>query len=204
MSENSKRGPQGKVKRLLEEYGFEEFGDYLVDRWTAEDSDSRLSLRALAHEFNIRLIEERLAAVNAAAIDGSGEHYYRSLTDDAMTSGMRTQVRRNLEQSGIDVDGLKEEFVSRQAIHTYLTKTRDVSQPSPESPISTSSVLETIDRLQERVRRVTASRLERLRSAGFVTLGDFRVVVNIQVYCADCGTQNNLPDLLREETCDCK
>lgn len=204
MSEStSGPGPQGKVERLIEEYGLEEFGDYLVDRWTTKDAGERLSLRALAREFNIRLLEARLTAVDSALIEGTAQQYYESLTDSEVSSGVRTEVRRSLEQAGIAVDELEAEFVSRQAIHTYLTKTRGVSQPTKDSSISSSSVRETIDRLQERVRQVTASRLERLRRAGGLTLGEFRVLVDVQVYCGDCGSQKNLSGLLENGGCEC-
>lgn len=99
---------------MLEKYGLEGLGDYLVERWTAERADERLSLRALAREFNIRLLESRLAAVGEEPIEGTVESYYEALTDDEVSSGMRTQVRRRLEQAGIDVDELKDEFVSRR------------------------------------------------------------------------------------------
>lgn len=204
MSESSGRGPRGKVERLLKKYGFEEFGDYLVDRWTAEDTGERLSLRRLAREFNIRLLESRLTEVNVDPIEGTPASYYESLTSEGVSSGVRTEVRRSLEQAGIDVDELESDFVSRQAIHTYLTKIREVDQPKGDSTISSSAVQATIDRLRERVRQVTTSRLKRLRSAGEVTLGEFRVTVDVQVYCRGCGTQRSVSELLAVEGCDCR
>lgn len=205
MSESSARpGPRGKVERLIEEYGLEEFGDYLVDRWTTEDAGERLSLRALAREFNIRLLEARLTEVNAELVEGTAERYYESLSGEGVSSGVRTEVRRSLEQTGIDIDALEREFVSRQAIHTYLSKTRGANQPKQDSSISNSAVQETVDRLRERVRQVTTSRLKRLRSAGELALGEFRVVVDVQVYCRDCGIQQGLSELLAAEGCDCK
>lgn len=205
MSESSSGpGPRGKVGRLIEEYDMEEVGEYVVGRWTSEDPDERLSLRALADEFNIRLLEVRLTEVDSAPVAGTVERYYKSLTDSEVSSGVRTEVRRTLEQAGIVVEELMDEFVTRQAIHTYLTKTRGVSPPTKDSSITSSAVRETINRLQERVRQVTASRLERLRSAGGVTLGEFRVLVDVQVYCGDCGTQKTLSNLLADGSCECK
>lgn len=203
MSGSSRPGPRGKVSRLLDEYDLDGLGEFLVDRWTADDPDAQQSLRALAHQFNTQMLEARLAAMNAAPIEGTVERYYELLTDDNVSSGVRTQVRRDLEQAGIDVDDLQDEFVSRQAIHTYLTTTRDVSQPDKTSTISPSTVQQTIDRLRERVRQVTSSRLDRLRSAGGLTLGDFRVLVDVQVYCEDCGTQKSLAALLEDGACEC-
>lgn len=196
-------GPRGKVERLLEKYALEGFGDYLVDRWTTGDTGKRLSLRALAREFNVRLLETRLIEMNAEPIGGNAESYYNALMGEDVSSGVRTEVRRSLEQAGIDVDDLEADFVSRQAAHTYLTKTRGVNQPTQQSSISSSAVQDTIDRLRERLRQVTTSRLERLRSTGELTLGEFRVTTTIQVYCQDCGTQQNITDLLAEG-CDCQ
>lgn len=204
MGESSGRGPRGKVEQLLEKYELEGFGDYLVDRWTRVDAGERLSLRALAREFNIRLLETRLMEADSEPIGGTAESYYESLTSEDVSSGVRTEVRRSLEQAGIDVGGLEADFVSRQAIHTYLTKERGANQPTQESSISGSAVQETIDRLRERVRQVTTSRLERLRSMGEVTLGEFQVTIDVHVYCRDCGTQHSIPELLAAGGCGCQ
>lgn len=204
MNASTGRGPPGKVARLLEEYEIEEFGDKLVDWWTADGAGERLGLRALARQFNIRLLEERLVAANETPIEGTVENYYDSLISDDVSSGVKTQVRRSLEQAGIDVVDLQDDFVSRQAIHTYLRKTRDVNHLSEPSSISVTSIRETIDRLRERVRLVTASRLKRLHRAGELTLGGFRVLVDVQVYCEECGTQKNLAALLEEGSCECE
>lgn len=196
-------GPRGKVGRLLEKYELEELGDYLVDRWAVEDAGERLSLRALAREFNIGLLEAQLREVDSEPIEGTLEGYYDSLTGDDVSSGVRTQVRRTLAQDGVDVEELMDEFVSRQAIHTYLTKTREVEQPTSAASISTSAVEETVERLRSRVREVSTGRLGRLQNAGEITLGEFRVIVDIQVYCSDCGTQQSMPELLSTNGCDC-
>lgn len=204
MSESSTGpGPRGKVERLLEKYGLEGFGDYMVDQWTAERADERLSLRALVRAFNIRLLETQLADVGDEPLEGAAESYYEALSDSEVSSGVRTQARRNLEQAGIDVAELEGDFVSRQAIHTYLTKSRNVSQPDSNSGVDLSSVRDTIDPLRERVRQVAVSKLERLRDVGLVTLGEFRVLVDVQVYCADCGSQKDISRLLSERGCEC-
>ncbi|WP_394348817.1 rod-determining factor RdfA [Halobellus captivus] len=196
-------GPRGKVERLLEKYSLEEFGDYLLDRWTAEDAGERLSLRELAREFNIRLLEVRLREVDLEPIEATLEGYYDSLTGDGVSSGVQTQVRRTLAQSGVDVQELTDEFVSRQAIHTYLTKTRGGKQPASDASISTAGVKETVERLRSRIREVSTGRLVRLQNAGEITLGEFRVTVDIQVYCSDCGTQQSMTDLLSQKGCNC-
>jgi hypothetical protein len=197
-------GPRGKVGRLLDEYDLDGVGDLLVDRWTTENDEELMSLRELAREFNIRLLEARLTEVNADPIGGTAESYYESLTGDSVSSGQRTQARRRLEQGSVDPDELIDDFVSRQAIHTYLTKTRGVTKSETDSSVSASAVRETIDKLRERVRQVTASQLTRLREAGELTIGEMRIIVDVQVYCGDCGTQQSVPELLAAGECDCK
>lgn len=196
-------GPRGKVSRLIEQDGLDGTGDYLVERWTAGDGESRMGLRALAREFNRRLLEARLAAADVDPIEGTAESYYEALAGEEASSGVRTEVRRRLERAGLDVGALEADFVSRQAVHTYLTSTRGVTR-EPEPSVSPESVRGTLERLRERVRNVTAGRLGRLRDAGALALGDARVVVSVEVYCTDCGTQRSLSDLLAAGGCDCE
>jgi hypothetical protein len=196
--------PRGKVARILQSNEMEGFGDYLVERWTAEDADERLSLRALAREFNVRLLRSRLVETGGQPVRGEAETFYESLRGDSASRGEQTQTRRTLEQRGVDVDRLETEFVSRQAIHTYLTKARNVSQAESQSTASPSAVGQTIDRLRERTRQVTTSKLTRLRDAGAIVLGEFRVIVDVQVYCTDCGGQLDVSELLSTGGCNCE
>jgi hypothetical protein len=203
MTESSTPGPQGKVARLLAEHELRGVGEYLADRWTAEDTTERSSLRELADEFNVRLLEAKLVDAGGDPIEGTAESYYEALTGDDVSQGTRTRVRRTLEQAGLDVEQARAQFVSRQAIHTYLTKTRGISNSQATTSNTPSSVRETIDRLRERTRQVTTSRIERLRTAGAVSIGEFRVTVDIQVYCTDCGRQVEVTEFLGSQTCDC-
>lgn len=196
--------PRGKVARLLMEYGIEEFGNYLVEKWTEDDSAERLSLRALAREFNIRLVEAHLMEVDAQPVRGEAENYYESLTGDSVSRGEKTQARRILEQQGVNVDELETEFVSRQAIHTYLTKERGVSKTVSHSSTSPSAARKTIARLRERTTQVATSKITRLRDAGAIFIGDFRVIVDVQVYCSDCGVQLGVTELLTAGQCNCR
>lgn len=182
----------------------EEFGEYLIERWTATDDAVRLGVRTLAREFNVRLLEARLSSKDTEPIEGTAERYYDTLSGNDVSSGVRTEVRRTLEQAGIDVGKLEDEFVSRQAIHTYLTKTRGITPPDSTSSISTSSVEGTLNRLRERMRQVATDKIERLRDAGLLKIGDFRVIVDVQVYCEGCGAQQSVSDLLSSGACNCE
>lgn len=193
-----------KVGRLIEANGLDGLGDELVERWTAPDGE-RSSLRELADRFNRRLLAAALAEAGVDTIDGEVENTYRLLTDDDVSIGVRTEVRNRLARQGIDVEELEGDFVSHQAIHTYLTKYRDAAlerrEAGPEARRERER--ETIRRLESRTSAVTRDSLERLRDGGHLRLGDPDVLVDVRVFCADCGADFAVDELLRRGGCDC-
>jgi len=192
-----------KVARLLDEYDLgDAFGDELERLWTA-DGDQRESLRDLADRFNRRLLESALTATGTSTVDGEIDNLYRLLTADDVSSGMRTEARVRLERDGVDVEQLERDFVTYQAIRTYLTEYRDAAYEGPSESEQVDSVLETIQRLRARLRSITEGSLDRLRSTGRITLGDFRLFVDVDVLCEDCGSQYGVVDLLERGGCDC-
>jgi hypothetical protein len=55
-------------------------------------------------------------------LEGEVEHTYHLLTDDEVSSGDRRRAERRLERQGIDIDTLRSDFVSYQAIRMYLKR----------------------------------------------------------------------------------
>ena len=197
-------GKSSKVARLIDEYDLGEgFGDELERRWTA-DGDERESLRDLADRFNRRLLESALTAAGTSTISGEVENLYRLLTADDVGSGMRTEAQARLERDGIDVDQLDRDFVTYQAIRTYLTEYRGAEYEEPSASDQVETVLETIQRLRSRLRSITEGSLDRLRSTDRLTLGRFRLFVDVDVLCEDCGAQYGVVDLLERGGCDCE
>jgi len=193
-----------KVAQLLDEYDLgDSFGDELERLWTADD-DRRKSLRDLAELFNQRLLESALRATGASTVDGEIDNLYRLLTDDDVSSGMRTEAQARLEREGVDVVQLERDFVSYQAIRSYLTEYRNAEYEGPSESERTDSVLDTIQNLRARLRTITESSLDRLRSTGRITLGNFRLFVDVSVLCEDCGSQYGVVDLLERGGCDCE
>lgn len=210
MSEDSEGAatPQvtnSKVGRLIDEYDLASLEGELIERWTAPKSE-RSSLRELADVFNQRLLVAVLEEASVETIEGEVENTYRLLTDDDVTTGVRTEVRNRLEREGVDVDRLEREFVSHQAVHTYLTKFRDVSHEREElSPDERrEKELETIRRLQSRTVAVTENSVERLQEAEQLAVGEADVFVDIRVFCRECGTDYSIDELLREGSCECQ
>ncbi len=202
-ADGQSRRIESKVARLIEEYGLgQQFGDQLEARWTA-DGDERDSLRTLADRFNRRLLEAAAADAGLSTVDGESANLYRLLTDDDVSGGNRTEARRRLEQAGVDVDQLEGDFVSYQAIRSYLTEYRNAEYTDEREQARPDRVVQTLQRLTERVRSVADRSLTQLRDTGRLTLGEFRLFVDVSVLCEDCGSQYSVVELIRRGGCDC-
>lgn len=194
-------GRPSKLKRIIETREFGELGEELERRWT-DTTESRHSLRDLAEHVNHRLLEAEMTRVGIDPLDGEVANLYRLLTDDGVSQDSRVRARRQLEEAGIDVGQLREEFVSRQAVHTYLTKHRDATAPTNDGT-PTTSVAGQIRRLQRRTRNVTESKISQLRDRDQLDVGSTRVLVDVKILCEDCGRQYDATELIGEGECVC-
>ncbi|MDR9381661.1 MAG: hypothetical protein RI560_08340 [Natronomonas sp.] len=195
----SGRGRRSKVARLLQEYDIEDLGAELERRWTADED--RQSLRELAAYFNQRILERALEDADVRPLDGEVENIYRLLTDDS-SGADRTRIRRRLERDGLDVDAIETDFVTYQAIRTYLKKHRG-AEYTPDETDPVEREITNIQQLRGRVDSVTEGKLEQLRASGHLELGTFRTLVDVRVVCEDCNTQFSAVELLERGHCNC-
>lgn len=203
MAETTDGRPSNKVARLLDEYGLDGLGAELEARWTA-DGYERMSLRDLAEYFNKRLLERTLIDAGMEALESDVTAMYRNLTDDDVSVGVRTDTENRLEQNGIDVDSLERDFVTYQAIRSYLKEYRgaEYQQLSDEEKIEKD--LEIIQRLLTRTLSVTEGRIEKLRETERIDVEDFEVLLDMQILCQSCGTQYSATQFLEEGGCECR
>ena len=194
-------GSNSKVAKVIRRRGLDGLGDELVEHWTGEGTE-RMSLRELADHFNRKLLAQTLRDGSMTTLDGEPANIYRLLTDDSVSSGAAVQATNRLEQHGIDVERLTAEFVSRQAIHTYLTKYRDVSHSSSDGdPVETETT--NVQRLKRRMTTIIESKIERLRNTDRIALGEFNVLIDVRILCEDCGAQYQATELLERGACRC-
>lgn len=191
-----------KVGRLIEKYSLDAVEDELVAEWTRDD-DKRASLRELADEFNHRLLRAALRDSDSSPHERDVSKVYHVLTEDEVSSGVRLQARRELEQAGVEVDALETDFVTYQAIYSFLREYCGARYEGASDGEQLESDLERISRLISRTRAVAESDLERLDNTGRIVVGDHKVFVDVQVYCQDCDAQYPLSELLTEGGCDC-
>ncbi|WP_254533259.1 rod-determining factor RdfA [Natrinema gelatinilyticum] len=191
-----------KVGKVIDSYALDGIAAELEERWLGDGRESQ-SLRRLAEYFNKRVTEAALNETGEQPTNGFVANTYQLLTDDDVSSGERTSVRRNLERKGVDVDQLERDFVTHQAVHTFLTKGRDVSKVT-ESADRADRIRDTIQRLKSRVSAVTRTSVNQLAAARAITIGDFNVLVDVTVVCQDCSAHKTIPELLSDDGCDCQ
>jgi hypothetical protein len=202
MTENADHRPSNKVARLIEEHDLDGLGNELESSWTAE-GDERMSLRALADVFNKRVLEAVLLNAGMGTVETDLDTIYRRLTTDKVSSGVRTETRNRLKRNDIDVAELEQDFVSYQAIRSYLVEWREASYDESSDEEKIEKDLETIQRLLTRTESVAADRIEKLGDTGRIDIDDFEIFLNMQVLCQGCGNQYDVATLLNQGGCEC-
>jgi hypothetical protein len=196
------RQRRSKVERLLDEYDLTGLGDELVTSWTA-DGEERKSLRQLAREFNVALVDATLEREGITHFDSDAGAIYEALDgDDAEMD--RATVETRLDREGVDVEQLDRDFVTYQAIRSYVKDVRDAEYETASDEEHIEKQKTTIQRLVSRATSVTEEKLARLRDTGRIVLGDFRLIIDFQVYCRDCETQKTVASLLDDGGCNCE
>ncbi len=199
-SRSSKRGRGSKVARLIEEYDLEGLGEELEASWVGPGE--RKSLRELETVFNEELIKAVTREAGEDPLPGEVETIYEALQSKTASPGLEEDVRGRLDRMGVDVETLDRSLVSYQAIRTYLKDHRGVDPETPDTE-PTESTRTSIEKLTGRLQAVTDQRLSDLETRDELVLGEFRVLVNVQVYCEDCGTQQSVEEVLRTGGCSC-
>lgn len=189
--------PRSKVARVIESYHLDDLGQELEDRWLATD-ERGMSTRELADHFNKRVLTATIENSGMNALDVDIGLLYKRLTYDEISSGVQTRVQRRLDSNGIDVDQLIDDFVSHQAIHTYLREFRDVQQRKKPPEERKEDTVERIQKLQDRTSAVTEDALESLQAQDLVPQGELDVLVDIQVAYGEEDKQDNVFSFLRE------
>lgn len=192
--------PHYKVGTVIQRYSLNGMAEKLERRWLGVDGDSH-SLRDLAVYFNTELLRSVLEDADYRHA-GDVDTIYNQLTGDDVSRGEQTRLQKQLERAGVDIETLQQDFVTHQAIHTFLTKGRGVEKETGvDDRVETARG--TLNRLRSRLVAVSETTLSRLADADVIALGSFDILVDIRVHCTDCGTHKSLSELLSDRGCEC-
>lgn len=173
----------------------------LEARWTAPEAE-RESVRELTRAFNEAVLGAGLREAGAVELTGDAGRLYHQLTDDDISSGTRTTVRRRLGRAGVPVDRVSDQFVSHQSLYLHLTECRELTYEGEtgDRPERTRKQLRA---LRERLVRVAEDKLDRLDGGDHLNAGAVSVLVDVDVYCDDCGASAPLEQFIDGGGCDC-
>jgi hypothetical protein len=202
MTDSSTTRPSCKVARVIDEHDLDNLGTELEDYWTADGSE-RLSLRNLADFLNKRILEQVIGDSDLNSFEVDVDSMYENLTSDDVSTGVRTETRNQLEQHGVDVGDLLSDFVTYQAIRTYLNEWREVEYETITDSEKIEKDLQSIQRLITRTQSVTEDRIEKLRDTNRIDIDEFGVLINAEILCQNCGKQYSLQSFFEERGCDC-
>ena len=203
-SPDARTDPCCKVGAVAERYELTDLDERLRDRWTA--GENRVGVRELADDVNTLMLRSVLRWNREGALEGEPENYYRLLTDDDVSRGVRTEARSRLRDRGVDVDALENRFVSHQTVYRHLTGCLDLDRDAaPADPgAALRDGIGTVRALQRRTETVATDTLERLRRDGQFHVGELDVLVDVVVSCRDCGERLPLSESLAGRSCDCE
>jgi len=188
-----------KVARVIRKYGLDGMGVNLEAAWTGK-SGERTSLRNLADEFNEAVLEAALREANVSSVSVNVSSTYDALQSESGSS--KTRARRHLEREEINVDELTGDFVTHQAIHTYLTEEREANFPEPSDDMAERKV-ETIEKLEGRVSAVAETAISSLANADELDDDGYDVLVDVRAVCPYCGADLPVGELIRQGGCNC-
>lgn len=185
-----------KVGKNISKYDLFEFNRELRQR-----KASGGSLRDLATFTNTRLLECALAAADAEIV-GDSESIYQTLTDDDIRPSKRTELQSQLEQQGVNIDKIMDDFVSHQTVRDHLKECLDVDT-SRQLTVEFDKERGTIEWARARSEKVIRRVLDRLRQAEKLQTGSLDVTHSVRVTCEDCGRSYRLRELLAARQCAC-
>ena len=192
--------PRSKVARVIEAYDLDGMGETLEAEWTGT-AGSRTSLRDLADEFNRAVLEAAVRATGTTPTEYDIAATYAVLTGEDVSDADVNRKERELERDGVSVDELRRDFVTHQAIHSYLTKYRQAELG--DRSIDPEEKIDTLERLQGRTAAVAESTLDALIDADAVSKRDYELFVDVRAVCAECGDDYMLVDLIDAGGCSC-
>lgn len=191
-----------KVEKVLSKYELADLHEELPLLWLGETGEEH-SLRDLAERINVALVRRVLEEAGEDPLEGEAVNAYRLLTKDDVSAGVRIQQHNRLERAGVDVDQLESDFVTHQAVFTYLTEKLDITKDTARDTDPIEKHETRIQRLRGRLNAVVGQSIAELQNADHVRTGDLDMTVNIQAYCRECETQYDLSELLEQGECDC-
>lgn len=174
-----------KIGRLRTQYGLTNLNEELKQRWIG-DGREEMSLRDLERYVNKSVLRNAMEESDLMLVEGEVDNKYRILTDEDVSAGNVVQLEHMLEREGVDVNKIRDDFVSHQTVYNHLRNCLGVEKDDSSDEDEIDRSFETIRALQNKTGIVTKKILQ---SNDVLSEGeDFDVIVDIVVIREDGQT----------------
>ena len=186
-----------KISRNASRYGFEDMYRRLPDLWLGRGCEEH-SLRELQEKLNVEVLRSALEQKGEETVVGEVEAKYEVLTDDDYTAGEKTEIENYLRSAGIDVEDLREDFVSHQSVANHFYKCLD--RKKGRSDKGKGNDIRNIRSLERMAENRLEQIVEKHRKRGEVDLSeDYRIETDFYVV-DEQGKKTQITDLVRERS----
>lgn len=192
-----------KVSRVADRYELSDLDADLQDRHNAGTS-----LRELATVVNKRILRTSIERVGGdASTLVSSDRGVDALFDvlegsEKTTETERVRVKTRLEQIGVDVEAVTDDWVSHATIKNHLNDCLSVDT-SRETSITESDAINTVEWTRTRSENVVTETIQRLENADLLDVSEPTTSVTIRITCEDCDRSYSVRDLLDAGGCAC-
>jgi hypothetical protein len=136
-----------KVSSTIQEYELTppdsytgDMNDYIVDKWEGKNDNKPVGYRKLAEWINKRILRKVYVWNDRSATDIriDSEYDYLSVTDDSVDSEKQRELFDDLIMDGIDIETVKQDFVSKSTvsrhIRDHLGAKKESKEPDTDLP----------------------------------------------------------------------
>jgi len=199
MSTRSSDTPCCKVGRGIEKYGCDGLNDTLVYEYREGDASLRDLEQVINREFTTASLQE-----TGSPADRDPQEITSILRgNDDVSKREKARVRTELEQAGVEVDQLEQDYVSFRTVKTHLNEHLGVDTSRTES-ITSDSAKGLIEWATTRCTSVIEQTIERLSNADVAAISDdFTVSVSPRITCYDCNSSFTVQEFIENDGCRC-
>lgn len=187
-----------KVCRVLGERGLEHYDERLLMEWRG-DGTQRKGYRQLARWLNVTLLRREMDKAGLPTLGEEAESKYERLRGDDANAA---EIANVLEREGVDVEGLRADFVSYGVVRTHITDCLDETyEPGESSEWETDA----IDIARDHARGKISEAVRSLVNKGDIEGGDdVEIHLDVELECRSCQTRVLLRRALRRgQVCQC-
>jgi hypothetical protein len=187
-----------KVCRVLAEREMEGYEGQLVDQWQA-DPPERKGYRQLAEWLNVTMLRREMDRAGLSTLGAEARSKYERLRDDE--GSIAEEVATDLAAAGVDIDRLRDDFVSYGVVRTHLRDCLDLEYTAESGEWES----EAIEMARGFATRKVTEAVRSLHNKGELAGGDVAVDVAVTVECESCHATVPVERAVRRGyICDCE